>query len=209
MIRAISFASVYVYSPQGSSAVSGRSRLLLALLKSDDGKFISKYAGRVRQQAIELPLFADFFAGSDLLIPIPGSAPQGRRTRWVAEHLALAMVREGIGRRVMPLLRRVSAVRKSATAPAGARPTVTRHYDSFAVERCEPAPDRIVLVDDVITKGRTLLAAAARVHEAFPSARISAFALVRTMGLVPGVNCLLDPCRGEIRWNRGDAQRNP
>ena len=59
------------------------------------------------------------------------------------------------------------------------------------------------------TKGRTLLAAASRMHEAFPSARIRAFALVRTMGLVSDVQRLLDPCRGEIRWRTGDAHRRP
>jgi adenine/guanine phosphoribosyltransferase-like PRPP-binding protein len=70
-------------------------------------------------------------------------------------------------------------------------------------------PERIVLIDDVVTKGRTLLAAATRLQEAFPSAQIRAFALVRTMGLIAGVNQLLDPCKGEIRWRAGDAHRNP
>jgi hypothetical protein len=59
------------------------------------------------------------------------------------------------------------------------------------------------------TKGRTLLAAASRVHEAFPSAQIRAFALVRTMGMSSGVQQLLDPCLGEIRWKAGDACRSP
>jgi hypothetical protein len=58
------------------------------------------------------------------------------------------------------------------------------------------------------TKGRTLLAAASRVREAFPCAQIRAFALVRTMGF-SGVQQLLDPCKGEIRWRGGDAHRNP
>jgi hypothetical protein len=59
------------------------------------------------------------------------------------------------------------------------------------------------------TKGRTLLAAASRLHEAFPAAQIRAFALVRTMGLIPSVEHLLDPCKGEIRWQAGDAYRCP
>jgi len=106
-------------------------------------------------------------------------------------------------------LRRVRAVRKSATAAPGERPTVKLHYESFCIERPAIAPERIVLIDDVITKGRTLLAAATRVHEAFPCAQIRAFALVRTMGLIPGVQQLLDPCKGEIRWKSGDAHRTP
>jgi adenine/guanine phosphoribosyltransferase-like PRPP-binding protein len=106
-------------------------------------------------------------------------------------------------------LRRVRAVRKSGTAPPGGRPTVDAHYESFRIEDTPTPPDSVVLVDDVITKGRTLLAAAARVHEAFPGAQIRAFALLRTMGLIPGVEHLLDPCKGEIRWVAGDAHRSP
>jgi hypothetical protein len=59
------------------------------------------------------------------------------------------------------------------------------------------------------TKGRTLLAAATRVQEALPHAQIRAFAMVRTMGLVPDVSLLVDPCRGHIRWKAGDARRSP
>ena len=70
-------------------------------------------------------------------------------------------------------------------------------------------PRRILLVDDVITKGRTALAAAARVHEAFPHADLRVFALIRTLGLLPNVSQLLDPCEGVVRCLRGDARREP
>ena len=66
-----------------------------------------------------------------------------------------------------------------------------------------------LLVDDVVTKGRTLLAAAARLHEAFPNADLRAFALVRTMGFLPQLERLLEPCEGIIRWAGGDARREP
>jgi adenine/guanine phosphoribosyltransferase-like PRPP-binding protein len=83
------------------------------------------------------------------------------------------------------------------------------HYESFAIETLPHPPDSLVLVDDVITKGRTLLAAAARLHEAFPAADIRAFALLRTMGLIPRIRHLIEPCRGSICWKAGDARRNP
>jgi hypothetical protein len=67
----------------------------------------------------------------------------------------------------------------------------------------------VVLVDDVVTKGRTLLAAATRIQEAFPDTEVRAFALLRTMGLIPDVAQLLEPCVGEIRWTGADAQREP
>ncbi len=52
------------------------------------------------------------------------------------------------------------------------RPTVFEHYESFVVVPAPGMVRRVVLIDDVITKGRTLLAAAARVQSAFPSADI-------------------------------------
>jgi predicted amidophosphoribosyltransferase len=168
-----------------------------------------KYAVRVRQQATDLPPLAGFFDVTDVLVPVPGSTPNATGRLWAAEHLAVALVNEGLGGAAWSGLHRVRAVCKSATAAPGHRPTVNVHYESFSMERLAVPPAKIVLVDDVVTKGRTLLAAASRVHEAFPSAQIRAFALVRTMGLSSGVQQLLDPCLGEIRWKAGDACRSP
>jgi predicted amidophosphoribosyltransferase len=209
VIGGIEFASCYVYSPGGLGVICERSRLLRALLKEGDAQLMVKYALRVHQQAEEAPELADFFHAADLLVPIPGSTPKRSGSLWVAADLAAALVQEGLGCAAWPCLRRIHAVRKSATAAPGARPTVARHYESFSIERAELAPQSVVLVDDVVTKGRTLLAAAARVQEAFPDARIRAFALLRTMGMIPGVKQLLAPCKGEIRWKAGDAHRSP
>lgn len=209
LIRAIAYASCYVYSPAGIGAVCERSRLMRALLKAADANFMPKYALRVRQQAKDLPLWEGFFGATDVLVPVPRSTPYIAGGRWAAEDLAKALVKEGLGSATWPGLRRVHAVRKSATAAPSDRPTVKLHYESFVIERPQIEPERIVLVDDVITKGRTLLAAASRVHDAFPYTQIRAFALVRTMGLISGVEQLLDPCMGEIRWRAGDAHRSP
>jgi hypothetical protein len=208
-IRRITFASCYVYSPCGSSATCERSRLLRAMLKSGDTHFIVKYAFRVRQQVVDESPLAGFVGPDHVLVPVPASARSTVGTMTVAEHLATAMTEVGLGGGIWNGLRRVLPVRKSATAPRGSRPTVANHYDSFAIEAPTALPPRVVLVDDVITKGRTLLAAAARLHEAFPAAEIRAFAMLRTMGFVQGVDHLLAPCIGEIRWRAGDAHRTP
>jgi hypothetical protein len=209
VIKAVAYASCYVYSPAGTGTVSEKSRLLRALLKAGDESFMLKYALRVRQQATDSPLLSGFFGAADILVPVPGSGAYPAARLWAAEHLAIALVNEGLGRAAWSGLRRAHAVRKSATAAPDERPTVQLHYESFVIERPEIAPERIVLIDDVVTRGRTLLAAASRVHEAFPAAQIRAFALIRTMGLITGVQQLLDPCRGEIRWRAGDARRSP
>jgi hypothetical protein len=208
MIHGVAFASCYVYSPAGESAICARSRLLRALLKGGDAHFMTKYAVRVRQQMLPASVLAGFFLPGDVLVPVPRCAPKLGGT-WAAAELANALVQEGVGSATWPGLRRISAVRKSATSAKGWRPSVERHYDSFRLEPRNLRPESIVLIDDVITVGRTLLAAAARVREALPDAQIRAFALLRTRSMIADIQSVLDPCRGEIRWMDGDARRIP
>ncbi len=209
MIAGIEFASCYVYSPTGAGAVCERSRLLRELLKEGNERFLKTYAVRVRQQVAESDQLAGFLTGSDVLVPVPGSAPGCHEGRYVAARLAEALLRQGLGCDTWNGLKRTRRVQKSATARPCGRPSVALHYESFAIDALPHAPDSLVLVDDVITKGRTLLAAAARLHDAFPAAQIRAFALLRTMGLIPKIRCLLEPCKGSICWKSGDACRDP
>jgi hypothetical protein len=208
MIARVAFASCYVYSPAGEGAVCARSRMLRALLKDGDARFMIKYAVRVRQESEPSALLAGFFLADDVLVPVPRSCPRTGGT-WAAAELAHALVREGVGSLAWLGLRRIYAVRKSATSAKGRRPTVARHYDSFGLEPSARHLHNVVLIDDVITRGRTLLAAAARVREAIPGVQVRAFALLRTMGFTSGIESLLAPCRGEIRWIGGDALRFP
>ena len=170
---------------------------------------MGKYAARVKQQALEAASFAEFFCRAQVLVPIPSSLPSAANSVQMSEQLARALLQVGLGAGLWRGLRRIRAVRKSATAPPGSRPTVENHYNSFAIDPCDRLPPRITLIDDVITKGRTLLAAAALLAEMSPNIEIRAFALLRTMGFVAEVERLLDPCVGEIRWRAGDAHRNP
>jgi hypothetical protein len=208
VIRSLVYASCYVYSPAGRGEICERSRLLRALLKEGDAHFMIKYALRVHQQAEPSAKLAGFFRCNDVLVPVPGSSPKVRGI-WAAADLAQALAREGLGTMAWHGLRRVVAVPKSATALPGSRPTVSRHYESLLMDRPPVKLTSVVLIDDVVTKGRTLLAAAARVRETFPDAQVRAFALLRTMGFIAGVEHLLDPCTGEIKWQAGDAQRVP
>lgn len=168
-----------------------------------------RYAVRVRQQTLDSHVWADIFDATVALVPVPGSMPRVAGGTWPAEGLAEALLSVGLGSAVWSGLRRIRAVHKSSTAAPGERPTVNLHYESFYFEQSKTRPQTIVLVDDVITKGRTLLAAANCIHDALPTAEIRAFALVRTLGFVSSLTRLLDPCRGEISWRLGDARRSP
>jgi len=163
--------------------------------------------------------FASTFGSRVVLVPVPGSAPL-QRADWVGARLAWCLKEVGLAAEVWPILQRRLAVTKSAFAAVGQRPSVLEHYASFAVEHSLPGRAlvrqcagagglQLTLVDDVITRGRTLLAAARRLHEAFPSAKISALALLRTLGPDETLRRVFDPCLGDIRWAFGDARRCP
>ena len=213
-LRNISFWSCYVYSPRGGGYGSEASRLLCTRLKLGDSAWLPFYARVVHDQAIRHGMLSSLFGGESVLVPVPGSATATHKV-WAAHRLALALQGVGLGGTVWTGVSRRFPVRKSATALNVDRPTVQQHYESlwvaerWAVTGLPSPPTRIVIVDDVITKGRTLLAAAARLYEAFPHADIRAFTLVRTMGFVSDVRQSLDPCQGVVRWARADARREP
>ena len=92
-----------------------------------------------------------------------------------------------------------------------ARRTAFEHFKSFRVKssRYRCGRMRLLLVDDVITRGRTVLAAAARLRQVFPGCELGAFALLRTLRAddTPWRNP--DPCQGTVRWLGNDARREP
>jgi len=204
----LAFVSCYVYSPRAFGAVGEAGRLLCARVKASDPVWLPRYAGSVFRASCRDRELAALLGRGAVLVPVPGSGISADAP-WAAQTLAHALGAVGLGQRVWPALRRQVAVRKSATAPVGARPSVREHYESLAIVRSSGAAPRIVLVDDVITKGRTLLAAAARLQGEWPNADIRAFALIRTVGFAPRLTQLLELCHGVIRWAGGDARREP
>ncbi len=199
------FAACFVYSPAGRGAAGTQSRLLCHMLKKADERFVLLYARRVVALAATHTALQDFFSADDVLVPVPGSSSNRRRSLRVTGQLAAALCGLGLGQSVLPCLSRQQAVARSARA--GRRPSVANHVASF---RCTSAglPASIVLVDDVVTKGRTLLAAAVSLHAVSPATRVRGFALLRTMGF-EAIDQLLAPCRGIIDWHADDAQRIP
>jgi predicted amidophosphoribosyltransferase len=155
------------------------------------------------------PELDDLLARDVLLVPAPGSAPRKGGTLWVPERICQELVSAGFGRSVEPLLSRLTPVAKSSFAAPGQRPTAQRHYETMGVNRrLGVDPLRITIVDDVITKGATLLAAASLLEQAYPEATIQAFALVRTV-YSEDFEGIVDPLTGTIYWNGTYPRRVP
>ena len=184
------------------------SRRICFRLKLGDPVWLASYARRVREELTRHETLAGLFDRETYFVPVPSSTLRPQLV-WAAERLATALHGVGLGKGVWTGLYRRHEVRKSATALGGLRPTVRQHYESLAVTHCHEARSRLLLIDDVITRGRTTFAAGLRLHEALPNADIRAFALVRTMGLLPDVTHFLEPCQGVIHWAGNDARREP
>lgn len=204
----VPFASLLAYSPHGTGEVSITSRRVCYGIKGGDAVLIARAVATLRKFYDEHQL-SDFLGPDVGLVPAPRSAPRVERGLWPADILARALVEAGFGREVLPHLRRTQAVPKSAFAKAGERPTYERHLQTIACDGPLLVPSRLTIIDDVVTRGRTLFACATRLRERYPAVDVRCFSVVRTMGLVPDVSEIASPCRGRLFLTGDDVDREP
>jgi len=211
LLSEVLFAAALVYSPRGTSEESRKSRELVRdPVKRADADFLRDVSTHLRG-FLPADIVRDFLGEDVVLVPTPRRAPlPSKDALWPAKLICEALILGGLGAKVLPCLARTEAVPKSAFAAPGERPLPHRHYETMRVKRgLLDAPARVTLVDDFVTKGATLIAAASRLKEAFPGAEVRAFALVRTMGLVRDIEKMGDPCRGRITFDGASANRQP
>lgn len=208
-LSSVPFSACFVYAPRGVGPASASGRLLCHRVKASDPLWIPRYAGCVVQLWLRGSHFRRVFTQDSVLVPVPGSAAS-RYGPWPSWQLAIAFRELGLAREVWVALERRVPVTKSATALVGQRPTLEQHFNSLSVKAVpKPPPQKIILIDDVITKGRTVLAAAARLRGLLTDADIRAFVLVRTLGFQNRVVRVLEPCEGYVYQAGGDARREP
>lgn len=210
----LQFGSLLSYSPNGTSPGDIHSQGVRSLLKADGFLqdppiLMSQWVARqVRENIGSLP-FASLFQHA-LLVPIPSSSLMREGTLWVPQRLSAALNAEGLGGQTVSCLVRTEAVPKAAFSTSRDRPTARRHYETLAVQGRLLEPESILMIDDIITRGATLLGAANRLAEAFPRARISAFVAMRTVSNPDEFRREYDPQMGVVRLREdGSTLRRP
>jgi len=212
----LEIGALLTYSPRGTTPKAIHSKGVMQALKRDQivgnppSILMSEWiAEKVKQKMAELP-FASFFQPNTILVPVPKSSLMQPNTLWVPERIATALVSVGIGKQVASCLIRSKAVPKAALSSPSERPTAQQHYESITVQGILFKPDEIVLIDDVITRGATLLGCANRLADAFPQCRIRAFAAMRTISNSNEFENVYSPCIGTIDlYASGDTFRRP
>ena len=213
LVSDLVFASLYSYVPGPYGRLETYSDAYNFVIKLKQDKAIESggirtpisdaIAKAIRISLKELP-FKDFFGESAYLVPAPSHAKHDPRADHLnnVRNIVLALEREGLGQ-AFDCIERIEAVTKSATANSSHRPDVTAHYHSIRVQRGVHKPQRIVIVDDVVTRGATMLACASRLKETWPDAHIVGFAVVRALSNPNEYTRFRDPCMGTIRLAPG------
>lgn len=214
----LEFGSLLSYTPRGSSDEIQKARDVMLTIKSDG--FIdqppiqmSHWIGSTIQKNVKSLPFASFFDQETSLVPVPRSSLMKPDTLWVPDRIASALVEKRLGKEVVQCLVRETPVPKAAWSDSSERPTPSRHFETIAVQGSieDPPPQKLVLVDDIVTRGATLLGSANRLLEAFPKARVRAFAAMRTISVPSEFVNLYDPQSGTIEYRAwiDDTLRRP
>jgi hypothetical protein len=215
LLSELEFGSFLAYSVRGTDEGSIESQSWMRRLKNERyvGKPptpMSRYvAHRLRVRFDETGLSA-ILSPSAVLVPVPSSRISKPATLWVPLLIAHALVSEGLARACEPCLHRAHSLNKAAIADTKDRPTAIQHFESLSAARLLFPVNEFVLVDDVVTRGATLIGAASRLREASPDARIKAFAVMRAISTPTEFRGILDPCVGTIQLARdGMTVRRP
>jgi adenine/guanine phosphoribosyltransferase-like PRPP-binding protein len=70
----------------------------------------------------------------------------------------------------------------------------------MVVQKQLAAPKKVVLVDDVVTRGHTFIAGASLIHDTYPNCEIKAFAAMRTMSYESIFVKEYEPVIGDITY---------
>ena len=205
----LNYSSLLTYCPALKTS-PGEGKLAAELVKRlknnlplGRGVFLPDMVARLLASLLEgRESLRGVFHGEAILVPVPRSSPIRRGGLWPSLEIARSMQSLGLGR-VSTLLERVKRVLPSSRSSPRARPTPTEHYKSLKVRPVLSDVGEVVLVDDIVTRGHTLMGCAWRIEEAYPGVRIHAFAAIRTVSRKEDFRGLYDPVElGTITYRR-------
>jgi hypothetical protein len=197
-----------VYSPSGTSAASVQSQQVVRQIKNCRSVYIQRVGLRFAER-FSAGTFRDFFGPDVVLVPAPRRLPPDvKNPSWPALRICEELRQQKLSSSVEPLLERHMPVAKSALLRKGTdRPGPDEHAATIrCTEVLLASPRRITIVDDVVTRGATLLGCAWVLAARFPTATIRALAAVRTMS-GQEIGSLLDPVDGGLIHLSGGAPR--
>lgn len=200
LLSDVRFASLLAYSPNGLDERSAESRTWTYRLKDErvvgypprlaSRFFAERLAAHVRDG--RLP---GVFGEVVVAVPMPGHAPRDPDSLWVPDCLCERMLELGLVGGSEHRLERITPVAKSRGA---VRVAASQHLASMRATSPLRDVARILVVDDVITRGAVGLAAISLLRALLPNCDIRLFAMIRTISAPEDFREMLDPCSGVV-----------
>lgn len=180
-LESLACASWLVYATRATDESAKRLKTLIVSIKNDridavtGMPMVRLVIERVAQRLGDR-VHRDF-EGAPVLVPVPRAGLTKPHTVWPARRVCEEFVSTGLGVDVLSIVQRTTAVDKSAGSAA--RPSLATHLASFTVQPGLRPPSRIIVVDDVVTSGTTIMACAMKLASSYPGVPVSGFALAR------------------------------
>lgn len=175
--------SLFPYSKKGDPEAIDMAKKIVASIKACRIGFMDTYLVKYLSEENRGQL-SSFINSAATLVPVPKSAPLVEKALWPSKEICEFLIRNGFGKSYSPIIRRQTAVQKAAFQHSSEdRPSVKAHFDSIILDSdplFNAAVQEIILVDDVVTQGRTAYACYQKVAAQFPGIPVKLFALVRS-----------------------------
>jgi len=194
----LTFVSYLKYHPSGTSKVTKDSKQIVLQIKNDRNQIIKRISEKIAARRSTFECLKRVFDDDVTLVPIPGHARRVEGGLWIAKRICEELVGFGLAESFCPCIERKITIQKSAYAkPGESRPSPEDHFNSTIVTDDIISTRRVTLVDDVITRGSSLVGLTHLLKQRYPRLIIERFAIVRTVR--EEFEAVLDPIEGIIR----------
>ena len=181
------------FATKGTNPLAEQSIQICGNIKAGNAKVIERLIYHIKQLPEDHPITL-MFQDEPILVPAPRSTPLVDGALWPTKILADQFLESGLGGSVETLISRAYRVPKSSSfSSADQRPSCNTHYNSLITSPPLAFVNKIILIDDVFTLGRTSCACVRRLKVVYPDADISVFAAMRTRGFVKELKHIVVP----------------
>lgn len=187
------------YCARGQSENAKKSRYFIGKCKNGDAGFSENIVEGILKNKKEA-----FFENATL-IPVPRSTPIIENATFPAKTIAETLLNNHLGNEYRECIKRINAIKKSSNNyTAQTRNKVSDHLSSLSVIPLLIDTPTLIIVDDVLTLGRTAMACALLLKDIYPDKEIKIFCPFRTRG--NDIGDLIDIKEDYMIWNNIDVR---